>query len=178
MFLCPECPGNIFAAGHDAAALVIKAQDGGNHVGATLRSFQCGGTFCLKTNPTSRRALSSRKTGCKNGGIPLSRHTAASTQRGVTLLREKAVTVAFSCDSGHEGLLLHPRLGSQRCGHIMQIPHLVPLVGSKGGDHAVPSGGHSAVDAKGGCLFSCQVSVVSVESNGASPAWRIRASRS
>lgn len=105
-------------------------------------------------------------------------HTTTSTQCSVTLLGEKAVAVAFGRDSGHEGLLFHSGLGAQRRGHIMKIPHLVPLIGSKGGDHAVSPSGHPAVDAEGGRLFSRQVSVVSVEPDGAAPAWRSRASRS
>ena len=31
-----------------------------------------------------------------------------------------------------EGLLFHPRLRSQRAGHIVEIPYLVPLVGGEG----------------------------------------------
>lgn len=32
----------------------------------------------------------------------------------------------------NEGLLLHTRLGAQRPGYIVQVPHLIPLVGGKG----------------------------------------------
>lgn len=32
----------------------------------------------------------------------------------------------------NEGLLLHTRLGTQRPGYVVQIPHLVPLVCGKG----------------------------------------------
>lgn len=94
------------------------------------------------------------------------------------LLGKEAITVAFGRDSGHKGLLFHPWLGGQRRGYIMKIPHLVPLIGGKGGEHTVSSSGHTTINTESGCLFSCQVSVVSVESDGASPAWRIRASRS
>ena len=31
-----------------------------------------------------------------------------------------------------KGLLLHTRLGAQRSGYIMKIPHLIPLVSCKG----------------------------------------------
>ena len=31
----------------------------------------------------------------------------------------------------NERLLLHSRLGAQRSGYIMEIPHLIPLVGGK-----------------------------------------------
>lgn len=34
MLLCPERPGNIFTASHDAAALVVEAQDGRHHITA------------------------------------------------------------------------------------------------------------------------------------------------
>ena len=32
----------------------------------------------------------------------------------------------------NEGLLLHSRLSTQRSGYIMEIPHLIPLVGGEG----------------------------------------------
>ena len=32
----------------------------------------------------------------------------------------------------NEGLLLHPRLRSQRPSYIMEVPHLIALVGGKG----------------------------------------------
>ena len=32
----------------------------------------------------------------------------------------------------NEGLLLHPRLGAQHSGYIVQIPHLIPLVDGEG----------------------------------------------
>ena len=32
----------------------------------------------------------------------------------------------------NEGLLLHSRLSAQRPGYLMKIPHLIPLVSSKG----------------------------------------------
>ena len=31
-----------------------------------------------------------------------------------------------------KGLLLHPRLSAQRSGYIVQVPHLIPLVGGEG----------------------------------------------
>ena len=34
MLLRPECPHNIFTAGHGAAALIIEAQDGWHHITA------------------------------------------------------------------------------------------------------------------------------------------------
>ena len=34
MLLCPECPGNIFTADHNAAALIVEAQDGWHHITA------------------------------------------------------------------------------------------------------------------------------------------------
>ena len=32
----------------------------------------------------------------------------------------------------NKGLLLHSRLSTQRSGYIVQVPHLIPLVGGKG----------------------------------------------
>ena len=32
----------------------------------------------------------------------------------------------------NKGLLLHTRLSTQRSGYIVQVPHLIPLVGGKG----------------------------------------------
>ena len=33
--------------------------------------------------------------------------------------------------TGYKGLLLHPRLRSQRSGYIVEIPYLIPLVGGE-----------------------------------------------
>ena len=77
MLLCPKCSGNIFAAGNGASALVIKAQDGWHTVPAG-GSFQGRRDFLSIANTARRSTSSSRKSSCKNGGIPLSGHTAAS----------------------------------------------------------------------------------------------------
>ena len=49
--------------------------------------------------------------------------------------------------AGNEGLLLHPRTCLQRAGDIMQVSHLVALVGGKS-HNPVSAGGHPTVDAE------------------------------
>ena len=77
MFLCAKCSSNILTAGNGASALVIKAQDGWHTVPAG-GSFQGRRDFLSIANTARRSTSSSRKSSCKNGGIPLSGHTAAS----------------------------------------------------------------------------------------------------
>ena len=64
--------------------------------------------------------------------------------------------------TSHEGLLLHSRTCLQRARHIVQIPHLVPLIGGKGHD-AIPAGGHPTVDAERGRYIAGQVAVEAVK---------------
>ena len=64
--------------------------------------------------------------------------------------------------TSHEGLLFHSRLCAQRARQIVQIPHLVPLIGGKGHD-AIPAGGHPTVDAERGRYIAGQVAVEAVK---------------
>ena len=64
--------------------------------------------------------------------------------------------------TSHEGLLFHSRTCLQRARHIVQIPHLVPLIGGKGHD-AIPAGGHPTVDAERGRYIAGQVAVEAVK---------------
>ena len=45
---------------------------------------------------------------------------------------QETVSVTFGDHPRHKGLLLHSGLGAEGGGYIMQIPHLIPLVGGKG----------------------------------------------
>ena len=44
---------------------------------------------------------------------------------------KKTISVSFRYKSSDKGLLLYPRLSLQRTCHIVQIPHLIPLIGGK-----------------------------------------------
>lgn len=44
---------------------------------------------------------------------------------------KKTISVSFRYKSSDKGLLFHPRLSLQRTCHIMQVTHLVPLVGGE-----------------------------------------------
>ena len=49
------------------------------------------------------------------------------------ILRQKTVPISLGHNAASdEGLLLHPRLRSQRSGYIVEIPYLIPLVGGEG----------------------------------------------
>lgn len=61
-----------------------------------------------------------------------------------------------------EGLLFHSGLRPQRSGYIIEVTHLIPLVGGKSND-AIPPCGHSAVASKGGRNISGQVSIAAIE---------------
>ena len=64
--------------------------------------------------------------------------------------------------TSHEGLLFHSRLCAQRTSYIMEVAHLVPLIGGKGHD-AIPAGGHPTVDAERGRYIAGQVAVEAVK---------------
>lgn len=95
MLLCPQCPGHILCAFHDAAALIVEAKNRGNHVGSAFCSFQGRRNFLLIANTASRWC-------------------------------------GASAETRYESLLLHSRLGLDRACHTLEIPHLIPLVCSKG----------------------------------------------
>ena len=44
---------------------------------------------------------------------------------------KKTISVSFRYKSSDKGLLFHPRLSLQRTCYIMQVTHLVPLVGGE-----------------------------------------------
>ena len=44
---------------------------------------------------------------------------------------KKTISVSFRYKSSDKGLLLYPRLSLQRACYIMQVTHLVPLVGGE-----------------------------------------------
>ena len=94
----------------------------------------------MVSDPAGGRALSGGKACGKDAGIALAGHPASAAQRGVPFLGQKAVPVSFGCYAGHKGLLFHAGLGSQSGGNVVQIPHLITLVGGEGGDHAVSPG--------------------------------------
>ena len=60
LFLRPHEPHwgtkHIWGTVHRAAALVIEAEDGGNHIAAAFRSFQCWGALRLITDPSGLRS--------------------------------------------------------------------------------------------------------------------------
>ena len=69
LFLRPHEPHwgtkHIWGTVHRAAALVIEAEDGGNHIAAAFRSFQCWGALRLITDPSGCGALSRQETSGK-----------------------------------------------------------------------------------------------------------------
>jgi hypothetical protein len=84
------------------------------------------------------------------------------------VLCQEAFTISLAYHTTcNKGLLLHSGLCSQGTCHIMQIPHLIPLVGSEGYrlHNAVSAGGHSAVRSQGCRYTSGQISVVSVKAD-------------
>ena len=51
MFLCSKGAGNILAAVHNAAALIVEAKDAWHHVRAAFRSFESRRTFLGVADP-------------------------------------------------------------------------------------------------------------------------------
>ena len=64
--------------------------------------------------------------------------------------------------TSYEGLLFHPWLCAQRASQIVQVAHLIPLIGGKGHD-AISSSRHPAVDAERGRYIAGQIAVVAVK---------------
>ena len=65
-------------------------------------------------------------------GIPLTDLPSSSREGCMDVLRQEAFTISFGCHATcNKGLLLHSWLCSHGTCHIMQIPHLIPLVGSE-----------------------------------------------
>ena len=78
-------------------------------------------------------------------------------------LGKEAIPIALGHNSfRHEGLLFHSRLCAQRTSYIMEVAHLIPLIGGKGHD-AISAGGHPAVDAERGRYIAGQVAVEAVK---------------
>ena len=64
--------------------------------------------------------------------------------------------------TSYEGLLFHPWLCAQRARQIVQVAHLVPLIGGKS-HNSISSGGHPTVDAERGGYIAGQIVVVAVK---------------
>ena len=83
-------------------------------------------------------------------------------------IRQETVTVSLAyystCD---KGLLLHSWLGAKGTCHIVEIPHLIPLIGGKGnGIHdSISTGGHPTIGSQCCSHTAGQISVVAVEAN-------------
>lgn len=76
----------------------------------------------------------------------------AAFQRGryVLLISDgSGARASSSRKTGYKGLLLYPRLSLQRACYIMQVTHLVPLVGGEGHDAVI------AVKALRGSIWLC-----------------------
>ena len=71
----------------------------------------------------------------QSGRIPAPAAICAGQGGGLALRGEDAGLLGIPGSEAvlrDEGLLFHPRLGAQCAGHIMEIPHLVPLVSGEG----------------------------------------------
>ena len=165
VFLGSESSRHIFAAFHDAAALVVEAQNRWHAVPAGA-ALQRGGEFFAIADASGGCSGTGRETGSQDAGVSLSGLTAPATQGCMALRRQET----FSVTLGHytfrnEGLLLHSRLGAQGSGHIVQIPDFISLICRKGNrpEQAVSACGHPAVYAKRCRNIASQITVISVE---------------
>ena len=83
-------------------------------------------------------------------------------------IRQETVTVSLAyystCD---KGLLLHSWLGAKGTCHIVEIPHLIPLIGGKGnGIHdSISAGGHPTIGSQSCSHTAGQISVVAIKTN-------------
>ena len=163
MLLRSQSAGHILRAIHHAAALVIEAQNGRHHIRAAFRCFQRRRALLLIPDTTGLAALTSGEGSSQHTGVTLSCLPTSSSQCRVPFLGKEAIPIALGHNSfRHEGLLFHSRLCAQRASQIVQIPHLVPLIGGKGHD-AIPAGGHPTVDAERGRYIAGQIAVVAVK---------------
>ena len=163
VLLRPQRAGYIFRAIHHAAALVIEAQNGRHHVRAAFRRFQRRRTFFLIPDTTGLAALTSGEGSSQHTGVPLACLPTSGSQCCVSFRGQKAIAVALGHNSfRHEGLLFHSRLCAQRTSYIMEVAHLIAMIGGKSHDSVSPSG-HPTVDAERGGYIACQVAVVAVK---------------
>jgi len=135
MFLRPQRTGHILCAAHNAAPLIIQAEHRRHHA-AAWRSLQCWSYFLLKAD-ASRLAASS---GGEARGIDQPAGVAATAAiracqcRGGPFRCKDAGLLGIPGSKAflrNEGLLFHPGLCAQSGGQIVEIPHLVPLVGGE-----------------------------------------------
>lgn len=165
VFLGSESPCHIFTAFHDAAALVVEAQNRWHAVPASA-ALQRGGEFFAIADASGGCSCTGRETGSQDARVALSGLTAPCTQGCMALRRQETIAVAL----GHytfrnEGLLLHSRLGAQGSGHIVQIPDFISLICRKGNrlEQTVSACGHPAVYAKRCRNIAGQIAIVPIK---------------
>lgn len=95
MLLCPQGAGDILAAPHGRAALVIQAEDGRHHVRSTLSGFQCGRDLLLISDPARCRRGSGTETCGQYTGIALAGHTAPAAYGRMPFRAEIALAVSL-----------------------------------------------------------------------------------
>lgn len=80
MLLCPQSSGHILSTIHDAAALIIEAENTWYHVRAAFGCLEGGRTFLLIADPACRGSGSGAEPRCHNAGVPLTGLTTAGSK--------------------------------------------------------------------------------------------------
>ncbi len=99
---------------------------------SSVRPRQGGGNTVRGEYPGLLGVPGVQAVGCQDAGITLSGLPAATAEGCMILRGQETIAVPLGHNTCYECLLLHPRLGTQRPRHIMQIPDFVPLICRKG----------------------------------------------
>ena len=126
--LSPKCSGDILCAVHNLPALIVQAHDAGTF----LHCLQRWGAFFLITDPPGALGRLRTEPRREHTGIPLTSLTPSGRKGCMHILCQNTVPISLGYTAvGDKGLLLHTRLGTQRTAYSVQIPYLIPLVGSE-----------------------------------------------
>ena len=136
VFLCPQRPGDIFAALHDLPALIVDTEDAGHTVSAGA-AFQRGRYVLLISDGSGACASSSRKSSDKGllfyPRLSLQRtcyiaqitHLVPLVGGECDLLLRTTLTAAWICD---KGLHLEVLRCHQCTGHTVQVNAFIALI--------------------------------------------------
>ena len=128
MHLGSECSGDILRTVHNLSTLIVQAHD----AGAFLHRFQRRGAFFLIADPPGALGRLRTEPRREHTGIPLTGLSSSGRKGCIHILFQNTVPISLGNTAArNKGLLLHTRLGAQRTAYSVQIPYLIPLVGSE-----------------------------------------------
>ena len=119
VFLRPERSGHIDATFHDAAALVIEAQNAGYHICSTLCRFQGRSAFFLIPDSSSLAALACGEA-CGNERLLLHTWLCLNCSSHAVQIPDFISLICCECDGLNQSVAAgrHPAVHSKSSGHI------------------------------------------------------------